>query len=221
MTCGRPDGVASPPALLAALGLSLVLGLPGCVQWGWKTPQDFLDVYALPAPGVDGAVLCHAYGCQMRREVTFMASEWNEIDALFEGVTNAGSERAALAQAVAKFERLAGYRLGTSQDPGGVLDAHFSGDPGHLDCVDEAVNTTSYLLLLEGRGLMTRHRTRPADIRGMFIDGHYQHYAAVIEETASGQEWVVDSWLYDNGEPPLIQTRSAWRSHAGAPPTGL
>ena len=85
----------------------------------------------------------------------------------------------------------------------------------YQDCVDEAANSTSYLLLLEQNGLLRHHRTAPPDIRGFFLDGRYQHYAAVIQDQSTGAPWVVDSWVRDNGQPPVMAPLSQWRASYG------
>jgi hypothetical protein len=42
------------------------------------------------------------------------------------------------------------------------------------------------------------------------------HTTAVIEETASGDRYAVDSWFLDNGQPPYIARLEVWKA-GGAP----
>jgi hypothetical protein len=38
----------------------------------------------------------------------------------------------------------------------------------------------------------------------------WPHWTAVIRDTASGQKWAVDSWIYKNGENPAIVEVERW-----------
>jgi hypothetical protein len=44
------------------------------------------------------------------------------------------------------------------------------------------------------------------------------HWAARIEQKDTGEQYVVDSWFFDNGEPAAIFTRDEWKR--GAEPHG-
>ena len=65
-------------------------------------------------------------------------------------------ERRAIAYAIAWMERQVALTVGTATDRPSV-DFGGSGDPTQQDCVDEATNTTSYLLVLERYGLIRHH----------------------------------------------------------------
>lgn len=195
----------------------LGLVLAGCVSWGWFAPGDFFALYGLPeAPARERAVMCHGYGCQHRTPVD-LGPVWGEVAALFAAPLTPAGERGAMARAVALAETAAGPVLGTADDPGGVLNAAWSGNPAYQDCVDEAANTTTLLVLIEDAGLLRHHAVKAPSIRGMFLDGRWQHYAAVVAQRADGARFVVDSWFRDNGRPAVVMDFDSWYRGYGTP----
>lgn len=193
------------------------LALAGCVSWGWFAPEDFFAVYGLPAePVAERVTFCHAYNCQRQTQVD-LGPAWPRIEAHFARALSPEEERDAMAHAVAVAEQAAGPVLGTSDDPGGVLNAAWSGNPAYQDCVDEAANTTTLLVLIANAGLLKRHTVEPPSIRGAFIDGRWQHYTAVVRETATGARFAVDSWFRANGEPAVVMDFDAWYTGYGIP----
>ena len=87
-----------------------------------------------------------------------------------------------------------------------------TGDPTQQDCVDEATNTTSYLLVLERNGLMKHHTVGTPFSKENLLRGvaGWPHWTAVLKENASGQKWAVDSWIYANGENPAVVETEKW-----------
>ena len=85
------------------------------------------------------------------------------------------------------------------------------GTPGQLDCVDEALNATSFLMMFGKSGWMHFHQVRGPVTRGFFVSG-WPHTAAGMAEKGSGDFYVVDSWFFDNGAPASIVPRSLWLS---------
>ena len=134
---------------------------------------------------------------------------------------DASEERTRLAHAVALLERIVGERVGTSADIGGTFQGAFKS--GQLDCVDETVNTTVYLSLIEDDGLLEWHTLgAPAD-RNLFTGACcWPHKTAVVNETSSGDSYAIDSWFHDNGVPaevvPLSDWLSGWRPPGDAGP---
>jgi hypothetical protein len=89
-----------------------------------------------------------------------------------------------------------------------------------MDCIDEATNTTSLLLLLADKGFLKHHAVREPAARGFFLDGRYPHATAVLSEAGSGERWAIDSWPRANAEPPVVQPLGEWkRSRSGALPS--
>ena len=87
-----------------------------------------------------------------------------------------------------------------------------TGDPTQQDCVDEATNTTSYLTLLAGKGLLKHHTVAAPFAKENYLRGvaGWTHWTAVLVENASKQRWAVDSWIYANGENPAIVKSEEW-----------
>jgi hypothetical protein len=144
-----------------------------------------------------------------RVETTFCVSadDWQEITELFAPPPpSPREERLGIRRAVALLEQIAGFQHPTYRDwrmddinPAGI---------GCMDCIDEAVNTTTYLRLLEERGLLRFHEVMQKAFRGPFqLD---THYAGQIRQRDTGDLYVVDSWFLANGWPPYVQKTSEW-----------
>ncbi len=199
----------------AALGASLLLA--GCISWDWHEPNDFFAFYELPQnPQLENATFCHAYGCQVKSQVD-LRPIWERVSAEFINVQDAAQERYAIAQAIGIVETQVGPVLGTSDDPGGVLNASWSGNPDYQDCIDEAANTTMLMVLMHQTGLVKYHAIDPPSIRGAFIDGRYQHFTAVATETDSGTRYAFDSWFRNNGRPAYVMLFRDWFTGYGIP----
>jgi hypothetical protein len=82
---------------------------------------------------------------------------------------------------------------------------------GQMDCLDTTANTVSLLLVLEDMGLLTHHRLDRPQSRGIFLDGRYPHFSAVIRETGSDARWVVDPWTRAPGQQPDILPLDLWQ----------
>ena len=113
-----------------------------------------------------------------------------------------------MAYAIAHIEVKVGAKLGIKDRAGMQFTA--SGDPEQLDCVDEAVNTTTYLRLIAERGLLRWHRAGlPAN---RLLDLVNAHNTAVVTDTSTGIAYAVDSWFYDNGTPAVVLPLATWRA---------
>ena len=153
--------------------------------------------------------VCLNYGCDTVKIVGFQPNQWAAVKALFyRPPESAEQERERLKLAIALIEYLVGDLAGTSQDKGGDLAG--LGLPGQQDCIDESVNTSLYLTLLQSVGLMRFHTVEDRATRGYFIFG-YPHTTAVIRETKTGKQYAVDSWFFDNGKPPVIIPIEIWK----------
>lgn len=155
--------------------------------------------------------ICYNYGCAIMDIVDFSEDEMQQIGELFSMVPDAAREREAIAEAVGMFETFAGQQTPTWADKGG--NAADEDAPGRMDCVDESANTTTYLRLLERRGLLHFHRVLAPVSRIHWV--LYTHWSARIAETGTGQEYAVDSWFHDNGEPAVIFKMEDWMERAG------
>ncbi|MCP5368692.1 MAG: hypothetical protein H6907_20255 [Hyphomicrobiales bacterium] len=179
------------------------------------TAQDYVDAYAVPAPTVDRLFVCHGYGCRQRTPVRIMPDVTGELVALFQPASaDAAQERDRLARALALLEERVGATIGTDRDEAGAT--LFGLSPLQLDCIDETVNTTTYLRAMGQLGLMRFHRIGTAAQRGLLWGDPVDDYVtntAVIVEVTSGAEYAVDTFFYANGRPPRIMPLARWRAN--------
>ncbi|MDX1512561.1 MAG: hypothetical protein R3174_02355 [Gammaproteobacteria bacterium] len=167
------------------------------------TSDDDLSVFERVAT----LSVCFDFGCKRRQDVHIHTPEWRGIEELLANRPDPAAERESIARAVAYMERIVGTMSPTGRDRGGN-EYREDDEPGQMDCIDESTNTTAYLSLFEERGLLEWHRVMDPVYRApQILD---QHWAARIEEVATGSQFAVDSWPGDNGEPPLIQRVDAW-----------
>ena len=170
------------------------------------------------APTGGKVYICHGYTCRIVTPVQLTPGELKRIARPMAGVADAAAERAALAKSVQLFEQIVGARVGTAGDLPGMQFGR--GADGQMDCIDEATNTMSLLLVLQRAGYLRHHRVLEPKGRGFFLDGRYPHATAAVADTLSGASWAIDSWPGANGEPPLIQPLADWfKSRSGANPS--
>jgi len=175
--------------------------------------QHYLDFSTRP-PRNNTVYVCHAYGCRTQTPFRFTDADIAALGALMAKTRKADTaheERRAVAYAIGWMERRTGDVIGTSADRPG-MDFTASGDPTQQDCVDEATNTTSYLLILERNGLLKHHSVGTPFSKENLLRGiaGWPHWTAVLKETGSGQRWAVDSWIFANGENPAIVETEKW-----------
>jgi len=188
------------------LGLVFVLGLTSAAsaQKAWYANGH--GVF----PTERTAYVCHGYTCRIVTPVHFSAADVALIaGSLVGGTPDAAAERRALAKSDQVFEQIVGARIGTSSD----LPAMQFGKPAddQLDCIDEATNTTSLLLLLSQNGYIKHHKVEAPSARGFFLDLRYPHATAVLTDLGSGEKWAIDSWPRANAEPPLVMPLAEWK----------
>jgi len=195
-------------------GLFVVLALlsaalSACGASSPRHAEKFLSRHGIDSPTSQSFTMCYGYGCRRSQYVELTAADWDEVRGLFTPPpADAMSERAAIQSAVALLEQKTGNVVGTKLDKGGSKIG--LGNPYQLDCVDEALNTTNYLILMKNDGLLRFHDLRGPATRGFFIAG-WPHTTAAIMETEGGAAYVVDSWFFDNGEPPVILPIAEWQ----------
>ncbi len=195
---------ADPRAVAAALALLLA----GCAGGG----ERLLDRYAEENPTPANFTVCHGYGCDSRTAVKMSESGWAEVRALFQPPpAGAAEERARVGRAVALMETLVAWAVGTADDRAAA--STFNSDPGQLDCIDETVNTTTYLWMMAGDGLLRWHRVGTPARRGSLWGFRYNDFitnTAVMVETGTGAEYAVDSYFYENGHEPAVMPLEVW-----------
>ena len=189
---------------LVAIGL-----LADCTRY--QAPPDFLAKRGIEPPAETKFAICHGFACTFHTEVSFSDTDWAQVTAPFaQPATDPADERQRIGRAVALFEQIVGRKTGTEADTGG-LTYIVAGNPTQLDCIDETTNTTTYVTLLQAHGLLRWHQPGQPASRGFFLDGRWYHETAVLVEQPSGTEFAIDSWVDDNGKPPLIVPLEQWQ----------
>jgi hypothetical protein len=200
--------------LLTVVSFCLLGALSACTyEQDMPVAQHFQN-FKTAAPNGNTVTVCHSYGCKKQSKVRLTAQEIGEVKKLMESTRTADTafeERRAVAYAVGWFETNIGRKIGTSADRAG-MEYNGSDDPTQQDCVDEATNTTAYLLVLQSNGLLHHHTvgtpfSKDALWRGV---AGWPHWTAVLDENSTRQRWAVDSWIYENGENPAIVEAEKW-----------
>ena len=201
---------------MGRLAAILVLGgiLAGCTHDRTGPVGDHFADFATRAPAGNTVHVCHAYGCKMQTRFRFTDEDVVKLGDLMKKTRQADTaaeERRAVAYAIGWMETRVGDVIGTKADRPG-MDFAASGDPTQQDCVDEATNTTSYLLVLAHNGFLKHHTVGTPFAKENLLRGvaGWTHWTAVLRETANGQRWAVDSWIYANGENPAIVEAEKW-----------
>ncbi|WP_349360501.1 hypothetical protein [Stappia sp.] len=195
--------------VVAVLSLLCASALAGCAGQAAGGAASWYAAHDGVAPRASRIYVCHAFGCARKTAVTYSARDRARLQRILaRGRASPEAERAAIARAIAWAETKAGPVVGSQGDVGG-FDLHNSGVPGQMDCIDEATNTTSVLLLAERHGYLRHHKVVRPVARGFFLDGRYPHATAVVRETG-GAAFAIDSWPRANGEPPVIQPLEKW-----------
>ena len=148
---------------------------------------------------------CTDYHCDTGKTVALTQDDWKQIRKLFPVGMSPEQERERIGRAVALLETSVGAITGTWRDLAGNVDG--SGRGGQLDCISESKNTTTYLKLLSDDGLLIWHSVGDRHVRRRFFA---PHWTAVIIDRMSKERFSVDSWYFDNGEPPVIQPLEDW-----------
>lgn len=194
--------------------LAILLALAGC---GIHVPVGVtrhIDAAARP----EGFTYCYGHGCGDSVTVRFTPAQWAEVRALFpEPAPSPAVERTRIGEAVALLERMAGAQAGTANDLAGTGNGWFRS--GQLDCYDEAINTSNFIAMLQGDGLLKFHRLSTPVQHGIMPGWSWPHATAVIAEIAGpatgldrSVRYAVDSWFHDNGELPEIVTAERWKA---------
>ncbi len=158
----------------------------------------------------DTVRVCFDFACKSQNEVTLSLADWRRVSNLFLLSGNAKEERARIKDAIALMESLVGQYAPTHRDVGmnwAHEDESLNAISGQMDCIDESINTTTYLREIEKAGFLEYHRVLDRVYRKSLL---YQHWAAQVEDIASGQKYVIDSWFKDNGEHPVLVKSERW-----------
>lgn len=193
------------------LVMALAVFTAGCAAQGGLSAARWYDGAKRIAPQAGKVWVCHGFGCHYKTLVTFTRRDNAAMRKIMGRPSSAAAERKRIRRLVAWAERRVAAEAGSADDVAG-LDLGNARVRGQMDCLDEATNTTSYLLIAQERGLLRFHRVARPVARGYFLDGRYPHATAVV--TADGEAYAVDSWPISNGVAPLIMPLDEWFKQA-------
>jgi len=191
----------------------LSAAIAGCAYHSNGPIDEHYAQFKARMPEFDTVFVCSAYGCRKQTEFKFTSADIATLQSMMSASRTATplDERQATRTTLAWMERRVGDVVGTSADRPGD-DFAGNGDPTQMDCVDIATNLSSYLLILERHKLLRHHTVGPVfakeDLR-RGISG-WLHFAAILIENKSKQEYAVDGWLLASGQPPEIAEREKW-----------
>jgi len=158
--------------------------------------------------GIDSLPVCMNFGCRRKEIVQLSREDWESVaNWLRQPTPDARTERYNIKKAIGWMEVIVGRYTPTHLDVGGDLQNGAVDFPGQLDCIDESLNTTTYLKLFEQNNLLKYHTVIERAYRRSIFD---QHWAGQLETLDGGEHWVVDSWFQDNGYLPYIQQTEKW-----------
>ena len=165
--------------------------------------------YFVFEPNFKKLYTCIGSGCPNAVITAMKPSEQEDIIGLFEKdpPQNAKEERERIALAMAIFEQHIGRQeeVYTWGDAGkNSFSGNNASTAGH-DCISEAHNALSYLLILQNERLLFFHRVKNLIFRTQ------PHNAVEIEEKTSSQSFVVDTWALNNGYPAVIIHKEDWQ----------
>ena len=193
--------------------LGAALALSACAQNPHHLNTTYLDRYAEPNPTPARFLECRGFSCTESSHVALSGKAWRRVGAVFKPpAKNAEVERRRIAQGVAMIRLLVGAQTGTAVHQWTHKDMKILpnlGDPTQLDCIDEAVNTWTYLTLMERGGLFRFHRVAQLSSAGSLVE---PRNTAVLHEVG-GDYFAIDSSLVDAGVPPPIMPLATWLGH--------
>lgn len=148
---------------------------------------------------------CRGYDCRFKDTILLDDADWKEISRHFKPkAKDAATEREQIAAAIGTFETRVGKKSGTQYDLAGTFQ---STGNFQQDCVDESINTTTYLIILQNAGLLKFHQILQPSAR---LWSGWPHQTAVIMEMQNGAKYAVDSWFHDNGVAAEIVPIELW-----------
>jgi len=192
----------------------LTLGLAGCVMPGSDIDYLLSHEYERENLSPQNFVVCLQHGCQKEVEVSLTEAEWQSIREIFAAPPAVGEpgtaegERTQIAFALARIEQLVADEANTGGDVGGSFSGF--GRSNQLDCVDEMVNTATYLTMLHDDGLFQFHRPGRRVTEALSARGVWPHTVSTVYDTTTEQHFVIDTWIKNNGEIPYVMALSDW-----------
>lgn len=150
--------------------------------------------------------ICYNYGCATEAAIELSAIDLIQIDALFDEIETAEAERVSIGLAIGLLNTIAGAQTPIANDRGGNVND--DGVDGRMDCIDHSTTATRYLQFIQGRGLLRFHEVQTPAHRAPYLVN--DHWAARIEDKATGEDYAVDAWFFDNGHPAAVMPLTRW-----------
>lgn len=176
-----------------------------------EPPHSFVDQYrsTFDTAKQNEILVCSNYMCKQTYRFIPTADEASALlEPLQASQTSAGVERQNISKAVAKYENIITKRYNLPEDiPKSMAGA---GQKGQLDCIDETVNTTGFLLWLEQQNALKFHKPYNPYKRGHLIDGRWPHYTATIQDIKTKDIYAVDSWFFKTGSNAQVLPIQTW-----------
>jgi hypothetical protein len=199
------------PAIV--LWMTAALALSACVQTdGNNFSTTYIDQFATPNPTLAEFPVCHGFGCTIVSRASLSKDEWARVRAAFRPrAKDAKTERQQIARALALTQTLVGPKTGTAARQWTHKDLYVlpnNGDPTQRDCIDEAVNTWTYMTMMERDGLFQFHRVAKLAHVGLMPDLNVRNTAVVQDK--SGSYFAIDPSLVDHGVPPPVMPLETW-----------
>ena len=181
--------------------------ISGC---SYTTAQGVKTSLDVPEPEITLFSHCSSYGCGDIQNTSFNDDEWVQISNLFiDQSETALQERETISRAIALMEKIIGPKTGTDEDIARSWTFTFL-QKGQLDCIDESINTTTYLRLLDKADYIHFHDVGEIAIRGNDLSLMMLHNTATLIEHDSGQSYAIDSWFRANGVEPDVVLLEDW-----------
>jgi len=194
------------------LGLVAALAVSACVQNKFNQTTVYLDRHATPNPSVAECSVCHGFNCTEKKRASLSKDQWQRVAAVFKPrAKTPQEERRQVARAVALVESFVGPQVGIAARQWTHYKMYVLpnlGDTTQIDCVDAAVNTWTYMTLMEREGLLQFHRVAQLSNGGSVTDPNLRNTAVLQEK--NGGYFAVDASLVDHGTPPPVMPLEAW-----------
>ena len=193
--------------IFITLIMSFILSSPAFSKINYDGIKDVASLYNSKIPIKNTVYVCSGYGCRNNNRYTFNSKMLSKLKKYFANVSNANSEREALRKAISFIETRVGVATGTFSDKASI--GFFSaGKKDQMDCVDEALNSSYYVMIMINNGMIKYHDLEKPNWKGGLT--RWTHYAAVIKDRTTGVLWAIDSGVKNNGGRPLIIQYSRW-----------
>jgi hypothetical protein len=196
--------------LAAALFAGCAWGQPGNAASITPELAELYTSVSINPPSAETMTVCYGFVCRRRAELDFSDADRKALtQILASGKATAAAERAAVQKAVVWFDKRMGPVIGTTTRVARA-DIRNRADASNYDCWDSTRNVSSFLLVLQEWGLLKHHTVGNPRYRGNIFAMQLPHNTAVLMETASRVEWVVDMWTTRYAQPPDVMLVEQW-----------